>query len=124
MLRECQRLVDTWTLKCAEMTTTYWVGLWKGGPFVDDNLHRLSKRLADILSMRDVHHQLSALLSEREVTPRPRGTAARPRGATARPRGTAARPRGTAARPRGNAARPRGAAARPRALIPSTWRCA
>ena len=62
------------------MTTTYWVGLWKGGPFVDDHLHRLSKRLADILSMRDVHHQLSALLSEREVTPRPRGTTARPRG--------------------------------------------
>ena len=43
-LREAIGLCDKWATSTALLTTTYWVGTWKSGPFADEVLARLQVR--------------------------------------------------------------------------------
>lgn len=66
-LRDAMNLVDTWTSACAQLTGVFWVGVWKSGPFRDDVLLWLHGRLAEVLGVRSVHHQLTSLLTNTEL---------------------------------------------------------
>ena len=43
-LREAIGLCDKWATSTALLTTTYWVGTWKSGPFADEVLARLQEQ--------------------------------------------------------------------------------
>ena len=66
-LREALRIAEGWAATTARLISTFWAGAWKGGAWRDEGVSRLIGRLNALLALRSVHHQLSALLGEREV---------------------------------------------------------
>eukprot|EP00899_Mesostigma_viride_P029629 jgi/Mesvir1/9851/Mv22388-RA.1 len=70
-LRFAQRLLDKWEKNTLEMTKVLWPRAdghrWKGDPFVDAKLQAFHNRVDSILEMREIHDQLSSLLSDDET---------------------------------------------------------
>ena len=60
-----------WTLITSRLTTTFWSGVWRSGPFRDEALSRLQERLGEVLTLRTVHHQLTGLVTEGRLEPPP-----------------------------------------------------
>lgn len=67
LLREAAELVDALVGGTGRLITTFWAGKWRGAPFRDETLARLGARLQEVLSLRAVQHQLSSILSEKQV---------------------------------------------------------
>jgi dynein heavy chain 2 len=68
-LRDASQLVDTWVADTQQLTGVFWpqLGTWRSGAFVDEVLGWLRTRLDELLEMRAVVHQLSAVLSPSEL---------------------------------------------------------
>jgi len=64
-LRDASQLVDTWVADTQQLTGVFWpqLGTWRSGAFVDEVLGWLRTRIDELLEMRAVVHQLSAVLS-------------------------------------------------------------
>ncbi|KAG8470560.1 hypothetical protein KFE25_008981 [Diacronema lutheri] len=69
-LKDSSAIAERWATVCLELTTLYWPkrdNAWRGGPFRDGTLESLSARLDEVLQLRVVHQQLSAVLTEPEA---------------------------------------------------------
>jgi len=64
-LRDASQLVDTCVADTQQLTGVFWpqLGTWRSGAFVDEVLGWLRTRIDELLEMRAVVHQLSAVLS-------------------------------------------------------------
>ena len=69
-LRQGIHLCERWTDNCQKLTSLFWPSYpthrWQGAPHAPGNSAQVRARLAEILSLRALHKQLSQLLSNAE----------------------------------------------------------
>ncbi|KAJ1640034.1 dynein heavy chain and region D6 of dynein motor-domain-containing protein [Pavlovales sp. CCMP2436] len=70
LLKDSSALAERWTTVCLELTTLFWPkrdNPWRGGPFRDGTLESLVRRLDEVLRLRVVHQQVTAVLDAGEA---------------------------------------------------------
>lgn len=68
-LQEGMAVCDMWVDVCYKLTSMFWKATdvpWEGPPLVPEYCKSVSKRLAEILSLRTLHRQLTRLLTVKE----------------------------------------------------------
>ena len=64
---EATSLIDALVASSGFLVTKLWSGRWRGPPFCDEPLARLRKRLAAVLEVRAVQHQVGSVLTDRQA---------------------------------------------------------